>query len=353
MDDGILTRGLLTRREALKTAGTLALGLSTAGFIAACGGSPTSAPTASGGALGPVKYKLRAAATTSPTDYNSVSYYKFIELVKQKTNGAVHIDFFPSGQLGSEADSFKGTQTGVIDMAAVGTAPANATIPETLLLDLPYVFKDMPTFHRLANSALTQSIEKKYEALGTKVLAWKCFGIRHIGAKEFFPTPDMHNTKVRVQQSPLWVALFKAFHSVPVPLSNLDVYNGLQTGLVAGYDQPLNGILSFKWYEPAGNITLSYHAFTTGMYSMNKQLFDSMPKNIQTALMDAAAASTADHDLGWAVVDTAARAQLTLFKATFLEPDLAPWRQAATTIYPQFASQVGGQSVIDKLLASQ
>ena len=299
------------------------------------------------------KYRLTAAIVNATSDYNYVMFKKFADTVNARTNGQVTIDIHPNGELGAEADYFRNLQNGSLVMASFNTAVANATVPETLLFQLPYVFKDLTTSNKAMNGPASQGANAKLSALDIQVLSWKNFGVRHIGAKKNYETPDMGGAKVRVIQSPLYVSLFKEFNAVPTPLAATDVYSALQQGLVTAYDQPLNGILSSKWYEVANKVTLTYHSYSAGVLAMNKQRFSSLPQNLQDILMQAAAENTAENDAGWVSNEDQFATQLKGKGVVIIAPSLDPWRAAGAKIYPQFASQVGGMSVIENLISSQ
>lgn len=346
------TSAPLSRRTFLKGATALGVGASLAEVIAACGSSgSTTSPSQQ---LGPVKYHWRMASTGTPEDPGFQFAQKLTDLIHTKTNGAVQIDLFGSSQLGSENDNLKNLQNGTLQIGFITSSVANATVPETLLFSLPYVFKDPKAAQKAYNGPAKQLQERKLEALGIKVLAWQNAGIRHIGAKKAFSTPDdMRGTKIRVIQSPLFLSLFKAFNSVPTPLAPSDVYSALQQGVITAYDQPLTGIVGFKWYEVGPQITLTYHSYSVQFLGMNKDSWDALPKKIQSQVLEAADQNVKDQDQSRIDNDGKTANDLKSKGATITSPDLSPWRKAGQSIYPEFASQVGGMSVIEKLISSQ
>src|SRR5262249_60359644 len=67
---------------------------------------------------------------------------KFSELVAAKTGGAIHIQVFSGGQLGSEVNIVSGMQTGIVDMAFHTTGFLESFFPRIQGLDLPFFFGD-------------------------------------------------------------------------------------------------------------------------------------------------------------------------------------------------------------------
>ena len=69
------------------------------------------------------------------------------ELIEERTDGRICVEVFHSAQLGEEKDTIEQTQFGVIDMNRVSMAPFNDLIPETAILSLPYIFRDVDHMH--------------------------------------------------------------------------------------------------------------------------------------------------------------------------------------------------------------
>ena|SRR6266849_4580737 len=70
---------------------------------------------------------------------------KFSELVAAKTGGAIRIQVFSGGQLGSEVNIVSGMQTGIVDMAFHTTGFLESFFPRIQVLDLPFLFRDAKT----------------------------------------------------------------------------------------------------------------------------------------------------------------------------------------------------------------
>lgn len=64
--------------------------------------------------------KLRYAHTIGTEDSQHLAVVEFARRVAQKTNHAVQIDVFPSGQLGNDPKILEGIKLGTIDMGMTG-----------------------------------------------------------------------------------------------------------------------------------------------------------------------------------------------------------------------------------------
>ena len=64
---------------------------------------------------------IRVGHVLAPDHPYSEGLKKFSELVYEKTDGKVFVDYFHSSQLGNERDMIEGLQLGTLEMALVST----------------------------------------------------------------------------------------------------------------------------------------------------------------------------------------------------------------------------------------
>ena len=83
------------------------------------------------------------AADIHPDGYPTIEGVKLMgKLVEERTGGRIKIQMFHSRQLGEEKDTLEQTRFGVIDFTRVNTAPLNNLVPATLVVGLPFLFRD-------------------------------------------------------------------------------------------------------------------------------------------------------------------------------------------------------------------
>ena len=91
------------------------------------------------------------SSDTHPDGYPTVEAVKDMgELIEERTGGRICVEVFHSAQLGEEKDTIEQTRFGVIDLNRVRMAPFNGLIPETAILSLPYLFRDVDHLHARA-----------------------------------------------------------------------------------------------------------------------------------------------------------------------------------------------------------
>jgi tripartite ATP-independent transporter DctP family solute receptor len=280
---------------------------------------------------------------------------KFSELVKAKTNGNVTIKVFPSGALGNEKDNAAGLKNGMLDMGIVAVEQYPSFVPESAVLVLPYLYKDYDHLDKVLNSEPAKDIQKMIlDKTGIRVLTFMPMAFRQMFTvdKAVNNAGDLKGLKMRVPESPIYVAAFKQFGAVPTPLAWGEVYASLQTGVAKGVENTPEAVLTASLQEVTKYMTLSNHLQGPTTISMSDQAFKKLPPEYQKALL-AAAAEAEQFDLTLTVSrDKVAREKLKT-RLTVVEPDVASFKNAIRYDQIELVSSEKGKDLIKRVLAVQ
>src|SRR4051812_50200745 len=91
--------------------------------------------------------KLTFADTQNHPLYDVLK--RFAEDVSKRTSGAVEIQVFSIGQLGSGTNFMTGLQTGIIDFCAHTSGFIDTVFPKFQVVDLPFLFPDSASAERV------------------------------------------------------------------------------------------------------------------------------------------------------------------------------------------------------------
>jgi len=225
---------------------------------------------------------------------------RFAALMKERTGGAVTVQVFPNGQLGSEKDITEQVRNGLIHMAAVGgTFVANIDGWGAMgVFAMPYVMKaateeeQLPVLSRLARGPiLKEAIAKAPEISGLRSLDNNWFyGMRHLttGKKQVVRADDMKGMKIRTPDAPLARLPMSALGAAVTPMSMQEVYSALQMGVVDGQENPINTIYTAKLYEVQKYITLTGHQTQNLCAIINEKFYQSLSPELRTIFEKAA-----------------------------------------------------------------
>ena len=121
------------------------------------------------------------------------------------------------------------------------------------IFDLPYLFKDQDTANQIADGWLGDAASEN-AAKTTQHKVFEVFsagGFRQLGNTErTIKSPaDMKGIKFRVTKSPIEYTLIKTWGGIPIPFDWLQLYQGLQTGVVNGEYVQVPWQYVFKHHE--------------------------------------------------------------------------------------------------------
>ena len=100
--------------------------------------------------------------------------------VEKRTNGRIKIQPFYSGSLGGERESIEAVQLGTQELTLTSSGPVPNFVPETRILDIPFLFRDKAHAHAVLDGPIGQELLTKFDAKGMKALAWAENGVRHM-----------------------------------------------------------------------------------------------------------------------------------------------------------------------------
>ncbi len=213
---------------------------------------------------------------------------KFIELVEERSGGRIEVEHFPAGQLGSDRDIQEGVQLGTIE-AGISSSPVALINDYFKLLDAPYLFVSREHVTKVLDSELGQKLAKPLEEVGIKHLGYWENGFRQItnNTRPINKPEDLKGIKLRTPENPVRMTTFKTLGANPVPMSFKEVFGALQQGVIDGQENPLATIYQASLQEVQKYLSLTGHVYSPTHLLMNKDLFDSMPKDLQQVLVDA------------------------------------------------------------------
>lgn len=233
--------------------------------------------------------KFRFAHTIGSEDSQHLAVVEFAKKVAQKTNGAIQIDIFPSGQLGNDPKILEGIKLGTIDLGMTGNPFFSSFAPEMNVLDLPYLFRDYDHVYKVVDGPIGTEVLRAVEKNGMKGLGSLEIGFRNLtNSKHPVKSPeDMKGLKIRTTPNPAHMQAFRLLGANPVPMPFTEVYLALKTGTVDGQENPITLIEAMKFYEAQKYLSLTHHAYTVSNVVMNLKKYQELKPEHQKALHEA------------------------------------------------------------------
>ncbi|HZO00538.1 MAG TPA: TRAP transporter substrate-binding protein, partial [Burkholderiales bacterium] len=151
---------------------------------------------------------------------------------------------------------------------------------------------------------------------------------------------DLKGVKIRVQNNPIEVKVWRAFGAIPTPMNFGEVYQALQSGVLDAAENGLAVIESNKHYEAAKFITQSEHQRNLSALYINEKKLASMPADLQKIVLDAAAEAAVHERKRDAELVAAAANGLKSKGAVLTSPDKAKFIALIAPIQDEVAKEL-------------
>jgi TRAP-type transport system periplasmic protein len=285
---------------------------------------------------------LKIAHVQKPTENQGVTSEAFAKEVSRRTNGQVRIAIFPLGQLGGEREILEGLRLGTIDFLEGGVTVAGPFFPPAELLGLPYLFRDEEHYRKAVSGPLGKELGERMAPSGLRGLGFHSGGFRHIAnsIRPINTLADLKDMKLRLREVETEVETFKALGAIPVPIPWPETYTALQTGVVAGLEQPLYTFNSSKIYEVTKYISMTGHFQGALGIVISEKTFQALSPAHKQAIVESA---TAALHVGNEFVDRADAQAYKDLQAHGMKfntvADLGPFKAAVKPVVDRFLSK--------------
>ncbi|MEP2428819.1 TRAP transporter substrate-binding protein [Roseobacter sp.] len=235
---------------------------------------------------------LRGASLFDEEHAYTKTLREFERLVGDKYEGDVSFDISLNGELGDESDFVTFLQQGVaIDYAIMAPSNMATFAPSIPLMDMPFLFRDLDHWNNALASGVMAPLEAELlEKANIRVIGYAGGGVRNLASAAPIGTmEELGGHKMRVMGAPIQAQIFDAVTAAPSAIAYNEVYNAIQTGVIAGFENEAASIQNLKFYEVAPHITLTRHAITVRPLVMSESTFSGLSADLQTAVLEAGA----------------------------------------------------------------
>ena len=249
----------------------------------------TAAPVAT--AVAQDSVTLRFSTQSVPDDHHTKAIYKFEELVEAASDGSIQVDVFDSGSLFDQNAEQTALLRGDLDMAYTSSQWLSERVPAASSVGVSYMITDVDHLYAVMDSQVGQDIFAAAVAeAGVRPLTSLYLGTRQLNLKDVgtIMTPaDLEGVKLRVPDSPSWIAMGEALGANPTPIAFGELYLALQTGTVDGQDNPLPTNFNAKFYEVTDQIVLTGHLVNDVWPTINEEVWQSLSEDQQNQVTEA------------------------------------------------------------------
>ena len=296
-------------------------------------------------AQAPIVIKFSHVVAVDTPKGKGAEYFK--KLAEERTKGRVKVEVFPNSQLYKDGEEMEALQLGSVQMLAPSVAkfgPLGAR--EFEVFDLPYIFDDFSELHKVTQGPVGKQLFAKLDSKGIIGLAYWDNGFKEMSANKPLKSPgDVKGLKMRIQSSNVLEAQMRALGALPQKMAFSEVYQGLQTGVVDGTENPPSNFYTQKMHEVQKFLTLTSHGVVEYAVIVNKKFWDGLPADIRSTLEGAMADATKyandiakkENDDALEAVRKSGRTQI----ITLTADEKAAWKKALVQVHRDQESRIG------------
>jgi len=219
-------------------------------------------------------------------------YGKFADLVNERAPGKLKVEVYYAGALGSEVTAVRNMLAGTVELSTISDANLGAFSDALFFMNLPYLFKGTAGLRKVIDEpSIREGINKTLVKSNLRALMHLDNG----GPRQFestkgpIKTPgDAKDLKCRTTASPVEVAIFKGFGTIPTPINWAEVYTALSQGTVDCEGVQYTWVYSTRHYEVLKHITEIGYVIGTQNMLIRLDQWNKLPKDQQDVLAQAA-----------------------------------------------------------------
>nr|NLD39792.1 TRAP transporter substrate-binding protein [Actinomycetales bacterium] len=330
--------------------------------LAACGGGNGEAATdgatdgaTAGGGNGTGK-SLRLALNQTETHPSYIALNAMGEDLSEATDGRWNVDVFPNSTLGDQGEYLQMVSSGVVDMAIVSAPQLENINGDFVIFSLPTVFSDIDSqMAVLSNTDIVGDIYSSLESSNKiTVIGGFTQGERSVYTKDPVETPaDLVGKKIRVQESPVFLAMIEALGGSPTPMAYGEVYTALQSGVIDGAENNEISYHTQKHYEVAPYFSYTRHLVGADFLIINTDTLNGMSEEDRATFDTTWETAWQDHTELWKVNTETAKEEAEAGGATFAEVDAAAFQDALTPLLDEFLTSPEQQALLAAIKDAQ
>ena len=327
-----------------------------AGVLAAAltlGLSACSAAGAPGGQDG--QTVLRLALNQAEGHPSYIALQSFDERLQERTEGRMAVDVYANETLGAQAEALQLVSDDIIALAIVSGTQLENLHPDFLVFNMPKVFDDVEHQLRVVNDPaivgdLYSSLE---ESESFTVLGGFTQGSRHLYTSWPVIEPDdMAGLKIRVQESPLHLAMIDAMGGSATPMAYGEVYTAMQSGVLDGAENNEVSYVTQKHFEVARHLSETNHLVGLDYLIVNTDTLAEMDEQDRQIFLEEWETTYLEHADLWAEATEEAIAEAKAGGAEFHEVDDEAFEQALEPLQERFLTTPSQQALFDAARAA-
>ncbi|WP_200411098.1 TRAP transporter substrate-binding protein [Virgibacillus salexigens] len=264
---------------------------------------------------------------------------------KQKSNGEITFELYPSNALGNAGSQYDMAVTGEADIALSVHGYSPGRFPLVSVMELPFLAESAAHGSEIIANLYEEfpSIQAEHDDT-IPLYLFTAEPAQLIMKDHQIESPDdLKGLRVR-SPSPLANDILEALGAVPISMPMGDVYESLERGVIDGAMVPLEALYNYNLHEIASYITIGNFSATPFFTVMNKDTYQRFTDSEKELINESTDINTAIKSGRVFDVDGQKGRKLAVENGAKVielsEQQLVPWRQALNSLVQSWIEEM-------------
>ena len=232
---------------------------------------------------------LKLSHVFQPNEQLTIEMQQVAQRIKERTNGAIEIQCYDSGQLATYKDNVEQVVNGADWIACEDPSYlADYDIDFEALIG-PMMYNSIDEYSYVCQSDLVKGMCQKLEDnYGIHVLALDFnVGMRCLQTNKVIKTPaDLKGMKIRVPNSSMYINCLTAMGATPTGMPFSETISAVQQGVIDGLEGNMNAYSTNGSAEVCKNMSLTNHLVVTFGAYISTKVWNSIPEEYRTIIQE-------------------------------------------------------------------
>jgi tripartite ATP-independent transporter DctP family solute receptor len=224
------------------------------------------------------------------TSHYGAGSVAFKETVERLSNGRFRVNIQRND---NEREAIEATQIGTQEFTISSSGPLGNFVPETLVLDIPFLFRDYAHARGVLDGPIGQELLARFPARGLIGMAWMENGFRNLtnSRREVGSPEDVRGLKVRTMENQVHMRAFSTLGALPTPMAFSELVPALQQGTVDGQENPIPVIVANNLNQVQRFLSLTRHVYSPAVLIGNPAFLNRLSATDRAIFQEAAKAA--------------------------------------------------------------
>lgn len=213
----------------------------------------------------------------------------FKPYIEEHSNGRIEVIVQNNSVLGSDREIYEALQLNTVQSSQGPLSTLANFDPDFAVCDLPFLFTSKEEAYENLDGEFGDALAATLPQYGMRIIAYGENAFRNISNNQHpvKTAEDLKGLDIRVMESPVNIATYKAMGTNPTPMAFSELYGALQNGTVDGQDNGIVLTYTNKLYEVQPYYTFTHHLYAANAVVVSEEFWQSLPEDLQQVVTEA------------------------------------------------------------------